>query len=46
VAPQAVEDGFGAWAHELVPLQVRVMHNVSLQVIAVPWQAPPEQASL
>jgi hypothetical protein len=29
-----------------VPLQVRVVHAVEVQVMAVPWHVPPPQASL
>ena len=44
--PQAVVDGFGVWVQLLVPLHVLVMHAVSVQVIDVPRQDPPEHASL
>jgi hypothetical protein len=46
VPPQTVDDGFGVWVQALVPLHVLVMQDVSVQVIAEPWQTPPPQTSL
>jgi hypothetical protein len=46
VEPHVVEDDFGVSVQALVPLHVLVMQEVSVQVIAVPWQTPPPQTSL
>jgi hypothetical protein len=46
VVPQEVEDDFGISVQALVPLQALIMQAVELQVMPVPRQAPPEQASL
>jgi hypothetical protein len=46
VVPHDVDESFGACVQVLVPLHVRVMQAVDVHVIPVPWQAPPEQASL
>jgi hypothetical protein len=45
VVPQVVEEGRGVSVQALVPLQVRVMQSVDVQVIDVPLQLPPEQVS-
>ena len=44
--PQVVDVDFGVSVQVLVPLHVLVMQSVDVQVIAVPVQTPPEQASL
>jgi hypothetical protein len=44
--PQVVDDGRGVSVHEAVPLHVRVMHAVEVQVRPVPWHVPSEQTSL
>jgi hypothetical protein len=44
--PHAVEVDFGVWVQVLVPLHAESMHVVEVQVIAVPVQVLPEQASL
>jgi len=44
--PHAVDEGFGVWVQLLVPLHVLVMQGVDVQVMAVPWHAPPAQTSL
>jgi hypothetical protein len=41
-----VAELFGVWVQALVPLHVLVMQGVDVQVIAVPWHAPPVQTSL
>jgi hypothetical protein len=46
VVPHTVLEGFGACVQVLVPLQVRFRQAVGVQVTAVPWHAPPTQASL
>jgi hypothetical protein len=46
VVPQVVPELFGVCVQVLVPLHVLVMQAVSVQVRAVPWHVPPEQASL
>ena len=43
--PQVVDVDFGVSVQVLVPLHVLVMQSVSVQVIGVPLQAPPEQVS-
>jgi hypothetical protein len=45
VLPQVVELDFGVSAQVLVPLHVRVMHAVSVQLMAVPVHEPPPQVS-
>jgi hypothetical protein len=44
--PQVVAEDLGVWVHVLVPLQVRVMQAVSVQVMGVPRHEPPPQVSL
>ena len=46
MVPHAVDEGFGVSVHALVPLHVEFMQAVDVQVIVVPRQLPPEQASL
>jgi hypothetical protein len=46
VLPQVVELDFGVSAQFAVPLHVRVIQAVSVQVIAVPVQVLPEHTSL
>jgi hypothetical protein len=46
VVPHGVDDVFGVSMQALVPLHVFVMHVVSVQVIVVPPQVPPEHTSL
>jgi hypothetical protein len=45
VDPHAVDEGFGACVHTLVPLHVFIMHAVDVQAIGLPWQPPPEHRS-
>jgi hypothetical protein len=44
--PHVVDDGFGVSVHALVPLHAELMQSVDVQVIVVPVQLLPEQASL
>ena len=46
MAPHSVEEDFGVWVQVLVPLHVLVMQDVDVQLMAMPWHVPPEQASL
>jgi hypothetical protein len=43
--PQVVDEDFGVWVQLLVPLHVRVMQVVEVQVTPVPWHTPPVQMS-
>jgi hypothetical protein len=45
VVPQVVVSGSTVSVHVLVPLQVEVRQAVEVQVIEVPLQLPPKQAS-
>jgi hypothetical protein len=46
VVPHVVDEGFGVLVQVLVPLHAEFMQAVEVQVIVVPVQLLPEQASL
>jgi hypothetical protein len=45
VEPQDVDEDLGVSVQLPVPLQVRVMQAVEVQLMGVPWHAPSEQVS-
>jgi hypothetical protein len=46
VDPHGVDEDFGVSVHVLVPLHTELVQAVDVQVIVVPLQLPPKQASL